>query len=269
MPLAEDTEAAFILKDQRDLSCRVAFLGAGQETFVPISPEQSDQELSDPDMERALDAHSHPLTNADYFSDSGRRYNGEIMFATETDIAAHRLTGELYKQSIAWVRSGRVAGFNMSPPSIQDFMAAGANVRYNQGTAGRVKSLVLTSGGAWTYFVKDAQQVNKTLDDLVVYANIFEAANSPVPSAKRERARKLYAALESDPVSSSLMAQWAGPSLALRTPYSADALLKQRQNDDSGIRREFAAKLVEAERFCAFMRSIGVEISFSPYGRGY
>ncbi|MFA6028383.1 MAG: hypothetical protein WC969_00880 [Elusimicrobiota bacterium] len=272
MPFEEATEAAFVLKDMLDSSCRVALLGVGRESFVPLSPEQSDRELSDPAMARALDAHSHPAGNGAYFGEGGP-YAGEIMFASESAIAERRLPKELYEQALSWVREGRIPGFNMSPPSIQDFLSAGANARYNVNAPGRVTSLVLTSGGAWTYVVDDETKANETLYNLVAYANVFEAANSSAPpprgaqSGRKERAQALFGSIAADPVSGPLVEGWAGASLALRAPYTAEALNRFQNGDDAGIREEAAAKQAEAERFCALLRTMGIRAAFTPRGQ--
>ncbi len=259
----ESAESSWAAQDLRDGTCRVAPLGAGGATYVEVSPAERDRQAVFPGAEMVAIVHVHPLDNAPYFADAA--YAGEVMFADADAVAARRLSGPGWRALVDSVRAGRAPGFNLSPPSIQDLLVAGGDEEYNRGRK-RVVNVVLTSGGAWTYSVPDPAKARKALEDLVVYANMYEVSRSPTATpARRERGRLLYENARMDPAVAGLIDAWAEASLGLRAPYSGAATAFLGAGEPSAVRREYADKLVLARRFCALLATLGVDATFEPF----
>lgn len=254
----------FIAKDMKDGACRVAFLGAGAKDFVPNDPEQVRRELSGTGAARMANVHTHPLGNSGYFA-AGKAYDGEIMFVSEAMLAPRRVSQEVYQRQAAAVRAGRIPGFNLSSPSVSDFLAAEPTQLFaaESPDAHETVSVVLTSGGSWTYSVDPAVSREKAYD-LIAYAKIFDAAFAPAtPADRRARARRLFDGMEGD--LRAFLGAWGEASLQLRAPYSAAAMERFEAGDDGALRAEFAAKVGQAERFSGLLATIGISAIFAPF----
>lgn len=260
---ADSIESSWAAQDLGDGTCRVAPLGVGGPTSVPITPADRDREASWPAARRVAVVHVHPLDNAPYFG--GAPYAGEIMFADAEEIAARSLDAPRWTRLVEATRVGRVPGFNLSPPSVQDLLVAGGDGEYNR-AGRRVVCAVLVSGGTWTYVVPEPAKLRAAVDDLVVYANMYEKAHSPAtPPALRERARVLLENAMKDPALSLRIEAWRDAAIGLRAPYSGAAVAYFEAGDDSAVRREYAEKVRLARRFTALLATLGVEATFEPF----
>ena len=259
----ESAESSWVAQDLHGGTCRIAGLGVGGPTSVNIDPAQRDREATFPGAQSVAVVHVHPLDNASYFADAP--YAGEIMYSDAEAIAARRLSAPRWRGLVDAIRVGRAPGFNLSPPSIQDLLVAAGDEEYNRGGR-RVVNVVLTSGGAWTYSVLDPAKARKALEELVIYANMYEVSRSATARpALRERGRLLYENARKDPATAALIDAWAAASLGLRAPYTSPALAFFEAGEPSAVRREHADKLRAAREFCALLATLGVDASFAPF----
>lgn len=262
LPDELEFEVSFALIEKRG-RCEYEFYATGKADSVRVPTDRVDQTLADPHVDAYDKVHSHPLANVAYFA-AGHPYAFEIMFADEAMIRTRQLPENVYARLVLEVKRGRVPGFSLSPPSLQDFMAASTLSAVGPK---RVRSQVISSGGVWTYAVDgDAKKAQKDLMQLVDYALQYEIASSErFPERRRGFARAYFEeALQTE--WGPIIRAWRETGFELRAPYSEAAVRAYLENGDArAIHAEYARKLESARHFSAVCASLGLTVTFEPF----
>lgn len=260
-----DIEIAFALTEKQG-RCEFEFYNLGLKDAVQIPRDALDRSLADSASDAYSKIHSHPLANVGYFA-KGAPYGYEVMYADPALIATRQLPAERFQKLAEAVKQGRIPGYSLSPPSVQDFSGASSLWKSLAQGPKKIDSKVISSGGVWTYSIntaEDEKRLRSHLEYLVAFALQHEMATSgKATPPRRERARQLFAQALSDPEWKKLIETWRDTGFELRAPYSkaaVDAFLDR--DDDSLIRAEYQRKLETVEAFRTMMKGLGVDVSF-------
>lgn len=262
----ERFESALVLKDLKSGGCKLDFLAVGGRDYVNRDLELYEKLLRDPRAESAIDLHVHPLMNVDYFRE-GNPYKGEIMFATAEAINEARLPGALFDALILRIEQGTLPSFNLSPPSMPDLLFTAGGERNPL----PISYQVVTAGGIWSYVgpsKENAEAARRNLDNLNVYAFMYEVAHSTNPDvtpARKERARRLFEENMKDPGNRRRFLEAQSCSLGLRRPYSRSSVVALLDGDRTAVLAEFQEKLALASRWSLLMKELGFEMTFKPF----
>ena len=262
--IVERFESAVVLKDLKAGGCRVNFLAVGGTDFVNLDPVFFDNIIGDPEAKSAFSLHVHPNSNGSFFR-AGNEYRGEVMFAGDADIRSAQLPADLYDSLLGKIKEGAVPGFNLSPPSIQDLFVAASKSKLP------LQYVVVTSGGTWTYSLSpDAvpAEISQKIDDIKVFSFMYLMAKSENPkitAAKRQRAQALFDFNMLKPETKQLVQAWQACSLALRKPYSQQAVKELLAGNPEKAKLEIQEKLAYAQGWSAVMKQVGFQMEFKPF----
>lgn len=268
IPNQLDIEMAFALTEKNG-QCEFEFYNMGLKEAVQIPRDRLEHSLNDSEAASFAKIHSHPMGNVGYFA-AGAPYNYEIMFADTELIATRTLPPQKLAKLADAVREGRIPGYSLSPPSVQDLNGA-SSLWSSTGTGPkRIVSKVISSGGVWTYAINDEareKRLRSHLEYLVAFALQHEMATSGrAPYPRQQRARQLFEHALSDPEWKLLIESWRDTGFQLRAPYSVaatDAYLDH--GNDELIQLEYQQKLKAADAFSKLMKGLGAEVSFEPW----
>lgn len=260
----ENFESGLLLKDLKGGGCRLEFVAVGGKDYVNRDLVHYLSLLSDPEAVSAVDLHVHPAANGEYFR-AGTKYRDEIMFSSAAMVSEAVLPAGLYDSLIAKVKEGSAPGFSLSPPSIQDLLVASSE------SAVPLQYVVINDGGAWIYSLAPGakrEEVFKRIDDIKTYAFMFAMGNQPPGAGNPERiayAKALFDFNMKDGENRRIIQEWQVCLLALRKPYSHEAVKALLAGRPEAVQGEFREKVAYARRWSALMLSIGFAMEFKPF----